>query len=330
MNRLFGRFFGERGVILAYHRIAEVRPDPWGLAVSPAHFREQLEVLAKYWHPLRLQEVVRALKTGQRLPPRAVVLTFDDGYADYVSNARPLLQQYGIPATLFVTCGKLDQETAFWWDELAHLLLEPANLPETLTLWVAGTACHWELGAAATYGDDERRRDRDRRAWEGKDGSRYAFHFSVWERLRPLPDAERELLLDEIRSWTGRKCSAPSGTRPLSSEELSNLTRCELTEVGSHTLTHPLLPTLPVAAQRTEIAGSKRNLEEILEVEVESFAYPYGKYNNETEFLVREAGFRCACTTETMKVGKDANPFTLPRIVILDSDGDQFLRRLHR
>ena len=79
-------------VLLAYHRVAEYSSDPWGICVTPRHFQEHLEVLRDYGCIMRLEDVVGALRKGT-LPHRAVGITFDDGYADNLYNAKPLLER---------------------------------------------------------------------------------------------------------------------------------------------------------------------------------------------------------------------------------------------
>ncbi len=92
------------GLILLYHRVAEVVSDPWSLCVSPRHFAEHLEVLQKLGFVVRLGHLNQTLQDGNR-PHRQIVITFDDGYADNLYNAKPLLERYEIPATIFLTTG---------------------------------------------------------------------------------------------------------------------------------------------------------------------------------------------------------------------------------
>ncbi|HEB98310.1 MAG TPA: polysaccharide deacetylase family protein [Thiotrichales bacterium] len=89
--------------ILMYHRIAEAAPGaPFrGLCVSPRRFEAQLRWLqAQGWQGFTVSELVR--RAGHDLPPRALAITFDDGYADNFTEALPLLQRYGFPATLYL------------------------------------------------------------------------------------------------------------------------------------------------------------------------------------------------------------------------------------
>src|SRR5262245_6029253 len=137
-------------VILLYHRVSELPTDPQLLCVTPAHFAEHLEILRKEYKPIGLRELSHAYQQ-EKLPRRAVVVTFDDGYFDNLANAKPLLEHYNIPATLFVTTGYTQRQREFWSDELERLLLQPGNLPHTLNLTIAGKHHHWNLGGAASY-----------------------------------------------------------------------------------------------------------------------------------------------------------------------------------
>ena len=69
------------GVVLLYHRIADLACDPQCLSVSPVHFADHLEVIRAGGVPMTLAELVDAARED-RLPPRAVAITFDDGYDD--------------------------------------------------------------------------------------------------------------------------------------------------------------------------------------------------------------------------------------------------------
>ncbi len=118
---------GPKALILLYHRVAEAQPDPWSLCVTPEHFAEHLDVLSSRWNLLRLRDVVRSLEEGA-LPDRSVVITFDDGYADNLHNAKPILQRYGKPATIFVASGYVGNTREFWWDELERIVRRDGSL----------------------------------------------------------------------------------------------------------------------------------------------------------------------------------------------------------
>ena len=104
-------------VILMYHSISSERPDPWDLCVAPDRFAAQAQLLADRFRVVSLTELRLAQTAGEPLG-RAVAITFDDGYRDNLLAAKPILEEHGLPATVFVTTGYLDSDRDFWWDEL--------------------------------------------------------------------------------------------------------------------------------------------------------------------------------------------------------------------
>jgi peptidoglycan/xylan/chitin deacetylase (PgdA/CDA1 family) len=93
--------------ILMYHSVAESPPYATRrLSVSPDSFEEQVSFLAEHGYTgLTFSELADAFENGKALPRRPVVLTFDDGYADFATTAWPILARYDFPATVFVTTG---------------------------------------------------------------------------------------------------------------------------------------------------------------------------------------------------------------------------------
>lgn len=320
-----------RALILLYHRVAEEGSDPWQLAVTPRHFEEHLQVLREYGRPSPLQKLSRAVRDGG-VPNRAVVVTFDDGYADNLLNAKPLLEKHDVPATVFVATGYSGQDREFWWDELDRLFLQPGRLPPELRLRVNGQEHFWELGDTSDYDEGSHRRDLRWRAWqEAEPTPRHSVYRSLWQLMHPMSDGERRQIRSELLAWAGSTGSARPTHRSLTLDEISELARGGLVEVGCHTVTHPQLSALDADSQRREIDESKARLEEILGRPVTSFAYPYGRecdYSFETVGLVRGAGFDCACTTSVGTVGRGADPFRLPRVQVEDMDGEAFARLL--
>ena len=311
-----------------YHRVAEENVDPWDLCVKQQHFAEQMEVLRREAHPLSLRQLVQAHREGN-IPDRAVAVTFDDGYVDNLYNAKPLLEQYDIPATVFVTSGYIDNEREFWWDELDRVLLHPGTLPKMLTLSIRGKAYEWDLGKVATYSEEEYRRHSNSTIdWEGNSSVRHSLYLSIYKLLQPLLENERQKVMDDLLQKSGATPARRPTHRALSHEELRTLSQGELIEVGSHTVTHPLLPALSVSQQQDEIQRSKSTLEEMIGQRVTSFAYPYGNYKRDAVAIVRETGFNCACSTIVDSVWRRSDPFQLPRVTVENWDGEEFLKWL--
>ena len=106
-----------QALILMYHSISRGRPDPWDLCVAPDLFGEQVQLLRDRYRVVSLAELRRALARDEPIA-RTVVLTFDDGYRDNLCVARPVLEEHGLPATVFVATAYVGSGRDFWWDEL--------------------------------------------------------------------------------------------------------------------------------------------------------------------------------------------------------------------
>src|SRR5215203_1242979 len=109
--------FTPEALVLLYHRVTRLETDPQWLSVPPERFDEQVEMLVRNWHVLSLPRLLGTLHEGT-LPKRSVVITFDDGYADNLFEAKPILERHGLPATVFVASGFVGRREEFFWDEL--------------------------------------------------------------------------------------------------------------------------------------------------------------------------------------------------------------------
>jgi peptidoglycan/xylan/chitin deacetylase (PgdA/CDA1 family) len=308
--------FVNGAIILGYHSVSESPSDPYSLGITPQHFAEQLELLRKYGQPLRLQELLQSLRSGH-VPPRAVALTFDDGYADTLYAAKPLLERYHIPAAVFMTTGALGRE--FWWDALKRLLLTQETLPGGLSLTINGTTYKWALSDAG-----------ENRLPQDTTDPRLRLLRSLYQELRLLSEGERQRALAQLRIWAGVASQGPPPRRALTADEVLSLAQGGLIEVGAHTVTHPPLAGLSPALQRSEIVQSKLYLEELLAQPITSFSYPHGSLSNSTVAIVREARFACACTSLKDMAWSGSDRFQLPRLWVGDWDGDRFRRWMLR
>lgn len=333
LSKVLGRFQSrlfQGAVILRYHRVADPPLDPYGLCVSPERFSEHLALIKRHAVPMQLQQLVRCILKGT-LPRRAAVVTFDDGYADNLYHAKPLLERHEVPATVFVTTAYTESQREFWSDELEQVLLSAGPLPQAFNLDRGGINLRWELGEAANYSQKEYQRDR---TWNVKGNndptSRHRLFRRLHDLLKPLSHDQRHDLLDALHAWSGLQTVVRSSHKPLSPDELIRLADGNLIEVGAHSVTHPVLSRLSAASQRKEIMQCKSYLEQVLGGRVASFAYPYGHphdYTMETIDILREAGFECACSTIPARVGRRADPFQLPRLYVGNWDAQTFRRQ---
>jgi len=117
-RKIYNKFFSTAKILL-YHRVSKTDSDPYLLSVSPENFREQLLYLSTNFNVISLVDMVRKIKE-HKVESNDVVITFDDGYADNFYNALPILKELNIPATIFVTAGKIDSTSPFFWDNIVE------------------------------------------------------------------------------------------------------------------------------------------------------------------------------------------------------------------
>jgi len=296
-----------RAIVLVYHRIGARSLDPWHLTIDPEIFSGQMETLARDRSPLSLADIVEGFEK-RLLPERAVAVTFDDGYADNLEFAAPILLEHDIPATLFVATDLIDSGGPLWWDELASLLLEPELLPPTLTL-SSGNGNRWPIPPIAA---DERRPAVGTLPWEAHPGTRLRAFYEVWLVLRGFDASTREAALDEIADWSD--APRPSGSSPLTWDQLREFAALPGFELGAHTLTHPVLPSCSHEDARAEIAGSANRLRAEAGVEVQHFAYPFGAWRPSIARLVADLGFSAAYTTDGSAISWGSSRYAFPRV----------------
>lgn len=317
-------------IILNYHRIAEDYCDPWALSVAPKNFAEQLEVLAKWTRVVPLRSVSAAVAKGI-IPERCIAITFDDGYADNVTVALPLLEQHELCATFFVVSDCVGAREEFWWDELERLLLQPGFLPNTFEMHINGSAVLQDLSDANSYSFDTYLLNRSWRAWQKPPTARHSLYFTLWQTLHSLSSDMNKQTLSKIRTWANVKLDVRKNRETLSESQLTGLGEHALIEVGCHTVTHPRLSLLSVAAQESQIQDCRHFLEQRVGNKVTSFAYPYGSrtdYSKETVGLLQECKFSTACSSVPLPVTPESDPFQLPRITVENWDGEEFSQKL--
>ena len=286
-------------VVLLYHRVADDANDPFDIVVSPARFREHLRCLT------RLADVVPldALDDGSGARPR-VAVTFDDGYLDNLEHALPALEDAGACATTFVISGRLGGERECWWDQLEQIFRAGWDGERTVSLRIPDTG--------ETVAVELRRDPHDLR------------QLHRWLLARP-PEAI-ELMLVELRLQLGLE-DPPVERRLMTPEELLRFAASDAIAIGAHTLTHPLLPSLPLRRQIEELLGSRRQLEALLAREVRTFSYPFGAYDGTTATVAERIGFDSAFAATTEE-GVPWTRYSIPRRPVGNWDGEQFESRL--
>jgi len=266
--------------IIAYHRIFDIGNedefpyDPELVSASVADFTWQMETLRRHCRPLHLGEALQHLDENRPLPPRAVVVTFDDGHRDNYTNAFPVLRALGVPATVFLSTGYMDREETFWFDEVAFLIFRTAR--HELELRTLGL--HLALGSVAQR----------RRAME-----------DVLARMKAVPNTERLAALQELAAESGVAGSAiDARSRPLTWRQVREMQDGGI-EFGSHTVSHPVLTRMTDEDLHYELNVSKQVLEQQLGRSVDLLAYPIGKadaFDGRVVNIARKCGYRLALT----------------------------------
>jgi peptidoglycan/xylan/chitin deacetylase (PgdA/CDA1 family) len=291
-------------LVLLYHRVAELARDPHGLAVHPDRFAQHCEVLRRRCEVVPLRDATRSR--------RQVAITFDDGYADNAAEARRILAAAGLPATFFVTAGRLGERTEVWWDRLAQIVLECPTTARALDVEIDGRRLWIDIRSAT---------------------ARERAHKALFYRLRPLRSETIAAIVSDLEVRLDVRSVDREKYRWMTVEELRALASSHGVDIGAHTLAHPFLVTLDAEEQWREIDGSRRSLEALLGTPVDLFSYPYGgpdALNAVTVAQVRKAGYTMACVAAPGVARADCDTLRIPRNVVGDWDADRFDRWLNQ
>jgi peptidoglycan/xylan/chitin deacetylase (PgdA/CDA1 family) len=289
--------------ILMYHRLLPCADPILQGAVHAEAFDKQMDAIKTHFNCLPLgAEAVSRLRDGT-LPPRAVCVTFDDGYRDNVEIALPILLRHRVPATFFIATGYLDGGRMF--NDIVIEALHQAQRAEIdlsdlgLPRFPLATPSHRRLAIDAIL--------------------RHAKYLTAPERTR---------FADCVAARAG---VSPTAGLMMDAEQLHTLVRADM-EIGAHTVTHPMLSQSDPRDARNEIAASKAQLEALTGRPVRVFAYPNGipgrDYGAEHVAMVREAGFEAAVSTSWGSATRDSDLYQLPRFTPWDRTPLRFAARM--
>lgn len=328
LRYIYHKYIAPKALVLMYHRVAEPESDVWEVAVSPAHFEQQLQVLKQSYHVMPLKELVEGHKRGV-VKRNSIAITFDDGYVDNYLTAKPLLEKYGLPATFFIASGNVGQHSEFWWDELEHLILFSETLPAVMDMEVAGNRITINLEGESQLIPSLRQQHKAWKACEDEPPTkRSKLFYRLWEDLKPLPPGEQQAQLQKIRDWAGAGVAARPDCRSMSMEQLHELAQAGLFDLGGHTVSHPALAYHAPQFQEKEILENKSFLQEIAPNKINLLTYPYGNYNNESMAIADNAAFEAAFTTEEKVVIRSSHRYRLGRFQVKNLAASEFGKQL--
>ncbi len=272
--------FGGAISALLYHRVTPeaLRTDESAflpnieLSVQRDRFEEQMRLVSKRFRCVSLDQAISELRDG-RVPPRTLVVTFDDGYRDNLTCALPILERYKVPATIYVTTGVVERTAELWWYAQGEIF----KRLDAVEFFANNIHYHWPLSSAA-----EKKRA-------------FIECNAIFKTLTP---AKQHEIMREISARASVKYSYEEDA--LSWPEVQKLGRHPLITIGAHTVSHPSLSTLSDAELGMELIDSKRILEAQIQKEVRHFSYPFGERGQASQREFRaaiECGYVSAATT---------------------------------
>lgn len=254
---------------LTYHRVGEPAAGVYPrIMVPPREFARQMRYVASHYNVIAMQDLVQFVEDGRALPPRPILITFDDAYEDFAENAWPILRQLGLPATLFVPTAFPDHpERAFWWDRLYH----------ALALADGSQAVDSPVGRFPLASPAQREQ--------------------AFSRLR---DYVKTLPHEDAMGWVDQVCERLGAPRPPASvlgwQALRRLAQEGVT-LAAHTRNHPLMTRVPPEVMYREAVDSLQDLKREIGAVLPVFAYPSGGCNAEVVRVLKQAGFALAFLT---------------------------------
>lgn len=269
--------------VLLYHRVCNRKDDCWKLAVSPEEFELQMKYIKENYGVLRFEDDWSGIRK------KSIVITFDDGYVDNLVYAVPILEKYGMPATIFISTDNIGSKNKFWWDELADLFIyskEPFVIFQKQKYYL------------------EKQEDREKCCQEIR---RFLMKMNSEERMLEIEKLYKLFRVDKKTS---------DADRTLNDKEIKQLSKMKNITIGAHTKSHSQLAAMPSRVQCRQIEESKAVLEKITGNRIEVFSYPFGNkedYTMETVNIVRRCRFVKAAAVKGGLYDEKVSQFEIPR-----------------
>lgn len=259
-------------VVLMYHRVdvPEAQPAlyPGLISATPELFDLQMSYLKENYRVVSVAEVLAARRNGTPLPPRAVLITFDDAYNDFADHAWPALKRHGLPATLFVPTAFPDSpELMFWWDRVYHVVssLPPNRMFDT------------PIGRLPTATSEQRQ----------------LAYTRLNQHVKMLPHCEAMAFVDRLCA----EFDPPRAHQSVLGWDALRMLVREGVTLGAHTRTHPMMNRISIEEARAEVVGSLHDLEREIGAAAPIFAYPSGHFSAEIARMLEQQGLALAFTT---------------------------------
>jgi peptidoglycan/xylan/chitin deacetylase (PgdA/CDA1 family) len=277
-----------QALIVTYHRFGEL---DGGARISARAFAEQARYLAAHYTLVPLSRLATCLRKRE-IPPRLAAITIDDGYRDAYEIAFPILRKLRAPATVFVVTEFVEGKTWLWTDKPRYLTALAA--PQAFEVGIGDHRLRLELSGGASRAVAAALINAALKplSEEARDDSIERLAFELRVKLPERPPAEYSAI-----NWGQAREMADAGV-----------------EIGSHTLTHPILTALGDERLREEVGRSRDRIQTALGRKVETFCYPNGDHDLRTRREVARAGYELAVTTNFGLNNELDDPLALRRI----------------
>lgn len=296
----------ERPLILCYHGFSKRDEHLWSdLFVSASWFRARMALLKREGYEIITLDNLSRFLAGEPIPERAVVVTVDDGFHDFLEIAHPILQQESIPATLYVTTYYVEKQGPVFDPALSYLLWKGAGKPFILP---------WEKQTfIAPAADDQQ--------------GRHLLHSRLredWKTLK-IDATEKQASLISIGESFGVDMDSFMAERLfglLTPDEVLTCSKSGV-DIQLHTHRHRVPDDADTFAK--EVEDNQRALEIMISpgAKLSHFCYPSGEYYSSSVKTLSSRGIATATTCDFGYAKRTSNPLLLPRLLDSMSISDQ-------
>lgn len=301
-------------IVILYHRVIEnngIEGSMSEMVVSPQMFDSQMKYLASHYHIININDYLSSSKalSFRFFKPR-LLITFDDGWRDNYDNAYPVLKRYGLPALIFLTTGYIGTGKVFWPERIARVLeyilreAKDNNAVET-----AEAVINKRL---REFQDSD-----DGLSLKSSANNPEKMIKSVIEQLKKYSEKEIELIINELEAPVyENRLNTVKERMILNWQEVQEMGRYGIS-FGAHTRNHTILDQVKdINELEDELAGSKRDIEKIINNKIETLAYPNGNYSPIVISLAEKIGYKIGFTTEFGVNTKRTHKLKIKRIRI--------------
>lgn len=293
----------DRITVLTYHRITHATLPSFdqlrsNVSADPAGFDRQMDYVARHFSVIDLDMLENAMLHDARLPPRPLLLTFDDGYLDNYENAYPILRKYQLPAVIFLMTSLIGQPGMPWWDQCAYAFHHTAQTSADLS----------GIG----------------RVMLEEPTTKAAAERSMLAALKVMAHEERQQALAEL--FAALHVQPPSDAPHFMSWDHVRDMAAHRVSFQPHTVSHPRIGSLSLTEAAREIEDSSRTIAAHTGANMRAFAYPFGlpgDYSADTLDVLRSHGISLAFTLTpgpVFRAEAQAHPLEIPRVLMLHND----------